>query len=217
MKIIKISLIFLLLSLLISTQGFSQKDELSYILNKLEKEKNRIETGSFDFKQKIVVKSTLEEKLITGSIKFKAPDKLYAEYIQPYRQTIVCNGKKVWFYLPEYNQVSIQSIDRLEELMGMNLGLFFWARNIKDLENYGKEIVEEKSGSYKIKLTPETEDGGEIILVVSKKYWLPVEIEVSDNYTVVSTYLENIIKNPEVDNEIFEFKIPAEAQVFESP
>jgi len=34
---------------------------------------------------------------------------------------------------------------------------------------------------------------------------------------VVSTYLYNIVKNPEVNNEIFEFKIPPEAQVFESP
>jgi len=217
MKIIKISPIVLSLTFLISTQGFSQKDELSYILNKLEKEKNKIETGSFNFKQKILIKSTLEEKLITGSIKFKVPDKLYAEYIQPYRQIIVCDGKKVWFYLPEYNQVSIQSVGRLEELMGMNLGLFFWASRIKGLEDYEKEVVEEKGESYKIKLTPETGDRVEIILVVSKKYWLPVETEVSDSYTVVSTYLDNIVKNPEVNNEIFEFKIPSEAQVFESP
>jgi len=217
MKIIKISPIFLSLTFLVSTQGFSQKDTLSYILNKLEKEKSKIETGSFDFEQKILIKSTLEEKMITGSIKFKAPDKLYAEYIQPYRQVIVCDGKKVWFYLPEYNQVSIQSVARLEELMGMDLGPFFWAGRIKGLEDYEKEMVEEESGSYKIKLTPETEDEVEIILVVSKKYWLPVETEVSDSYTVVSTYLYNIVKNPEVNNEIFEFKIPPEAQVFESP
>jgi len=217
MKIIKISPIFLSLTFLVSTQGFSQKDTLSYILNKLEKEKSKIETGSFDFEQKILIKSTLEEKMITGSIKFKAPDKLYAEYIQPYRQVIVCDGKKVWFYLPEYNQVSIQSVARLEELMGTDLGPFFWAGRIKGLEDYEKEMVEEESGSYKIKLTPETEDEVEIILVVSKKYWLPVETEVSDSYTVVSTYLYNIVKNPEVNNEIFEFKIPPEAQVFESP
>jgi len=217
MKIIKISLIFLSLTFLIPAQGFTQKDKISYILNKLEKETKKIETGSFDFEQKIVIKSTLEEKLVKGSIKFKVPDKLYAEYIQPYPQMIICNGKKTWFYLPEYNQVSIQSVGRLEELMGLNLGFFFWASRIESLENYGKEVVEEKGESYKIKLVPKTEDGVEIILVVSKKYWLPVETEISDNFTVVYTHLENILKNPEVNNDIFEFKIPSDAQVFESP
>lgn len=216
MKITKIGLVFLSLTFLISTQGFSQKETISYILKKLERERKKIETGSFDFQQKILIKATLEEKLITGSIKFKAPDKLYAEYIQPYPQIIVSNGKKVWFYLPEYNQVSIQSVGRLEELMGLNLGLFFWASRIGELENYRKEVVEEGE-NYKIKLVPETGNGVEIILTISKQDWLPVETEVSNSYTVVSTRLENIIKNPEVNNEIFEFKIPAEAQVFESP
>jgi len=217
MKITKIGLVFLSLTFLISSEGFSQKDTISYILKKLERERKKIETGSFDFQQKILIKATLEEKLITGSIRFKVPDKLYAEYIHPYPQIIVCNGKKVWFYLPDYNQVSIQSIGRLEELMGVNLGLFFWASRIGELENYRKEVVEEKSESCKIKLVPETGNGVEIILIISKQDWLPVETEVSDSYTVVSTRLKNIVKNPEVNNEIFEFKIPLEAQVFESP
>jgi len=217
MKITKICLVFLSLTFLISTQSFSQKDTISYILKKLERERKKIKTGSFDFQQKILIKATLEEKLITGSIKFKVPDKLYAEYIQPYSQIIVCNGKKVWFYLPDYNQVSVQSVGRLEELMGVNLGLFFWASRIGELENYRKEVVEEKGESCKIKLVPETGNGVEIILIVSKQGWLPVETEVSDSYTVVSTRLKNIVKNPEINNEIFEFKIPLEAQVFESP
>lgn len=217
MKITKICLVFLSLTFLISTQSFSQKDTISYILKKLERERKKIKTGSFDFQQKILIKATLEEKLITGSIKFKVPDKLYAEYIQPYSQIIVCNGKKVWFYLPDYNQVSVQSVGRLEELMGVNLGLFFWASRIGELENYRKEVVEEKGESCKIKLVPETGNGVEIILIVSKQGWLPVETEVSDSYTVVSTRLKNIVKNPEINNEIFEFKIPPEAQVFESP
>ncbi|MBA7481724.1 Outer-membrane lipoprotein carrier protein [subsurface metagenome] len=216
MKITKIGLVFLSLTFLISTQGFSQKETISYILKKLERERKKIETGSFDFRQKILIRATLEEKLITGSIKFKVPNKLYAEYIQPYPQIIVSNGKKVWFYLPDYNQVSIQSVGRLEELMGLNLGLFFWASRIGELENYRKEVVEEGE-NYKIKLVPETGNGVEIILTISKQDWLPVETEVSDSYTVVSTRLENITKNPEVNNEIFEFKIPLEAQVFESP
>jgi len=217
MKITKIGPVFLSLTFLISTQGFSQKETISHILKKLERERKKIETASFDFQQRILIKATLEEKLITGSIKFKVPDKLYAEYIQPYSQIIVCNGKKVWFYLPDYNQVSVQSIGRLEDLMGVNLGLFFWAGRIGELENYTKEVVEEKSESCKIKLVPETGNGVEIILIVSKQDWVPVETEVNDSYTVVSTRLENIVKNPEVNNEIFEFKIPPEAQVFGSP
>ena len=217
MKITKTSPIFLCLTFLISTPGFSQKDTISYILKKLERERKKIETGSFDFEQKILIKSTFEKKLVKGSIKFKAPNKLYAEYIQPYLQIIVCNGKKAWFYLPEYNQVSIHSVGRLEELMGLNLGLFFWASRIGGLENYTKELVEGKGENYKIKLVSKTQDGVEIILVISKQHWLPVETEISDSFIVVSTYLDNIVKNPEVDDEIFEFKIPSEAQVFESP
>jgi len=217
MKISRVSSIFLSLTFVISSHGFSQKETISYVFDKLENERKSIETGSFDFEQKILIKSTLEEKLITGSVKFKVPDKLYAEYAQPYPQIIVCNGKKVWFYLPEYNQVSIHSVGRLEELMGLNLGLFFWESGIEDLENYIGEGEEEEGENYKIKLVPKTGNGVEITLVVSKKYWLPVETEINDAFTVVSTHLENVVKNPEVDSEIFEFEIPSGAEVFESP
>ena len=217
MKITKIGLLFLSLTFLISIQGFCQKETISHILEKLERERKKIETGSFDFQQRILIKATLEEKLITGSIKFRVPDKIYAEYIKPYSQIIVCNGKKVWFYLPDYNQVSVQSVGRLEELMGVNLGLFFWAGRIGESDNYAGEVVEEERESYKIRLVPEVGDGVEIVLVVSKQDWVPVETEVSDSYTVVSTRLENIVKNPEVNNEIFQFEIPPEAQVFEAP
>jgi len=217
MKITKISSIFLSLTFIICAHGFSQKETVSSILNKLEKERKSIQTGSFDFEQKVLIKATLEEELITGSVKFKVPDKLYAQYVQPYPQIIVCNGKKVWFYLPEYDQVSIQSVGRLEELMGLNLGLFFWASEIGDLEGYTREVVEGKGENYKIKFVPKNENGTEITLVVSKKYWLPVGTEVSDSFTVVSTFLKNVVKNPEVNNDIFEFEIPSEAQVFESP
>ncbi len=217
MKITRISSIFLSLTFVISSHGVSQNETISYVFDKLENERKNIETGSFDFEQKILVKSTLEEKLITGSVKFKVPDKLYAEYVQPYPQIIVCNGKKVWFYLPEYNQVSIQSVGRLEELMGLNLGLFFWASRIEDLENYTGEGEEGEGENYKIKLVPKTGNGVEITLVVSKKYWLPVETEINDAFTVISTHLENVVKNPEVNSEIFEFEIPSGAEVFESP
>lgn len=217
MKLSKLSSIFFSLTFIICAHAFSQKDTISSILDKLEKERKSIQTGSFDFEQKILIRSTLEEKLTTGSVKFKAPDKLYAEYVQPYPQIIVCNGKKVWFYLPEYNQVSVQSVGRLEDLMGINLGLFFWAGRIGDSENYTSEVVEGEGENYKIRFVPKNENGVEIILVVSKKHWVPVETEVSDSFTVVSTYLENVVKNPEVDSEIFEFKIPSGAQVFESP
>ncbi len=217
MKITKIGLLFLSLTFLFSLRGFSQKETISHILDKLERERKKIETGSFDFQQKILIRATLEEKLITGSIKFRVPDKLYAKYIKPYSQVIVCNGKKVWFYLPDYNQVSVQSVGKLEELMGVNLGLFFWAGRMGESDNYAGEVVEEERENYKIRLVPEAGDGVEIVLVVSKRDWVPVETEVSNSYTVVSTRLENIVKNPEVDNEIFQFEIPPEAQVFEAP
>jgi len=214
---IKVIPFSLSLTFLIFLSGFSQEDTISHILNRLGEETRKLETGSFNFEQKILIKSTLEEKLVTGSIKFRAPDKLYAEYVQPYRQVIICNGKKVWFYLPEYNQVSIESVDRLEDLMGLNLSLFFWANRIEELEDYEKELVEGTEEYYKIRLVPKKENGQEIVLVVSKKFWLPIETEVSDSYTLVSTSLGDVVKNPELDNEIFEFEVPAEAQVFESP
>jgi len=217
MKIVRMGLIFLLVTFAISMQGSSEDERLSYILNRLKSEGKKIETGSFDFKQKILVKSTSEEKLVRGSIRFKAPDKLYAEYVEPYPQIIVCNGEKVWFYLPDYNQVSIESSEKLQELMGINLDFFLWIMEIEDLENCEKEILEETDGECKIRLVHESRNEGEIILTISKEYWVPVEIESNDSYTVVSTHITNIVKNDRVKDEFFEFEIPQEAQVFESP
>lgn len=64
------------------------------------------------FSQTVTDRNGRKLQTSTGTLSFARPGMFRWEYEKPYPQTVVGDGKKVWFYDPDLEQVTIQRMDQ---------------------------------------------------------------------------------------------------------
>lgn len=69
-----------------------------------------LKTLSADFVQVVQDKAGQVTDRATGTLKLSRPDRFRWDYAQPYVQTIVADGKKLWLYDPDLQQVTVRSL-----------------------------------------------------------------------------------------------------------
>ncbi len=95
--------------LLLDNQGFAQPE--TEVLSQLEDFLDDIETMTADVTQLIIESDggVLEESVI--SMKLKRPDGFYWETVDPFPELIVTDGRTLWNYQPDLEQVVVESWD----------------------------------------------------------------------------------------------------------
>jgi outer membrane lipoprotein carrier protein len=71
-----------------------------------------VKTGKAAFTQTVTSPDGAKKKSSSGSFEFARPNRFRFAYTQPYVQTIVADGQKVWVHDPDLNQVSSRKIDQ---------------------------------------------------------------------------------------------------------
>jgi outer membrane lipoprotein carrier protein len=51
-------------------------------------------------------------KVSSGRFEFARPDRFRFDYLKPYPQAIVSDGRKVWMHDPDLNQVTVRAVDQ---------------------------------------------------------------------------------------------------------
>ena len=69
-----------------------------------------LKTLSADFVQVVQDKRGQVTDRATGTLKLSRPDRFRWDYAQPYVQTIVADGKKLWPYDPDLQQVTVRPL-----------------------------------------------------------------------------------------------------------
>lgn len=69
-----------------------------------------LKTLSADFVQVVQDKGGQVTDRATGTLTLSRPDRFRWEYKQPYVQTIVADGRKLWLYDPDLQQVTVRSL-----------------------------------------------------------------------------------------------------------
>ena len=69
-------------------------------------------TLSADFVQVVQDKRGQVTDRATGTLKLSRPDRFRWDYAQPYVQTIVADGRKLWLYDPDLGQVTVRSLEQ---------------------------------------------------------------------------------------------------------
>ncbi len=100
----KIMTLFVLM-LFVST-SYAESSNGNY-LNHFLKNTQKLEAK---FKQTLIDDQGIELESSTGVVFFSRPDKFRWDYQHPYIQTIVTNGKLLWFYDEDIEQVTIQDV-----------------------------------------------------------------------------------------------------------
>ena len=189
---ILLTISFFLVSLQLSAS------ELTNYLNNLHTFKANFIQSVFDANNQVKQKSS-------GVIIVSSPDKFYLEYNEPYKLIYVADGKKLWSYDEDLEQVVVKDQGNiLINTPAMLLG------NPKDLtKSYSIEKVGVVDGFLWFELTPKQENNNFETVGLAFNDNKLVAMEMKDNFGQVTRLLfESVIKNPGLTKNQFKFIPP---------
>ncbi|HAM39474.1 MAG TPA: hypothetical protein DCP53_08805 [Elusimicrobia bacterium] len=190
------------------------------VLRKMEKADSELTDLSFSLIQEVFITITQEKSSITGNAVFKKPDLFKIEYAKPEKQIIVCDGKKIFFYQKEFNQVMIEDWKSLSDKGNFPKGIYDFSSTIADLrKKYDISLIKDEGKNYIISLVLKEKQMQNMVinLWVSKENYLIEKTEIKTD-TVVSTVSMSDIKiNKGIKDSVFKFKIPKGASIITSP
>ncbi len=104
MHVLRLSVLLLASS---STSAQSAQQQLNQFAEGLQ-------TASTTFQQSVSGPNGEKIQVLQGQLWMKTPDRFHWQYRKP-AQTIVADGKKIWIYEPDLNQVTVKSQDALNQ------------------------------------------------------------------------------------------------------
>ncbi|MDD5687674.1 MAG: outer membrane lipoprotein carrier protein LolA [Elusimicrobia bacterium] len=216
-----LSIIFVLLT---TNTYFLLAENIDDILKRMEEADSKIADLSFSFKQEILVTITLEKSNILGEAVFKKPDLFKIEHKEPEKQVVISDGKKIYFYQKEFNQVMIDDWKSLSQKGSFPKGIFNFTSTIPDLrKNYNISLIEngtEPVAKYYVillELKEKQPQSTKIRLWVSKESYLAEKTEIKTETITSTVVISGIKTNKGIKDSFFRFKIPKGVQIITSP
>jgi outer membrane lipoprotein carrier protein len=168
-----------------------------------------------DFRQETQVK-TLDRSLKTsGKVTFKRPGKMLWRYDAPKDQFVLADGKHLYFYQPEQNQIiksPLKNAFRSDIPLSFLLGL----GNLK--KDFSATLKGAEGDHYVLSLEPNGDAGGygDIQMAVSKNNADIIWVSVRDGAGNLTTLrFANMRKGVGVKDSLFQLRIPDGADVVE--
>ena len=149
-----------------------------------------------------------------GTFSLQRPGKFRWNYEKPHHQEIVSSGGKVWFFDRDLEQVTVK---KLNKAIGSTPALLLTG-DIPLETNFKIEAQSDEEGIALIKLIPKSEEGGFQYIQIGLENNVLVGMELSDNFgQLTRIYFDQLKTGVELNPEIFTFKAPPGADVFDDP
>ena len=189
--------ILLIITFVLLSSALNASELTNYLSN--------LHTFQADFIQSVFAANNKEKQKSKGLIIVKSPDNFYLEYNDPYKLVYVADGKKLWSYDEDLEQVVVKEQGNiLINTPAMLLG------NPKDLtRSYSIEKTGVTEGWLWFELTPKKDNTNFETVGLAFKGDELVAMEMQDNFGQ-TTRLEfnNVIKNPKLASNQFNFVAP---------
>ncbi|MES2889351.1 MAG: outer membrane lipoprotein chaperone LolA [Pseudomonadota bacterium] len=168
-----------------------------------------VQTGRAQFSQVVTSQDGAKKKTSIGHFEFARPNRFRFVYTKPFEQVIVADGKKVWMFDPDLNQVSTRS---LGDALGATPAALL-AGNALD-KDFDLAALPAKDGLDWVKATPKAKEGNFQSLSVGFRGKDLAALEIVDSFGQRSL-LSFTDWRPAVvwPAEHFQFKVPAGADV----
>lgn len=195
----------------------------SEILRAVQQRYQAMQTLQADFMQTAThrnIMGQMETQALQGKLFIKKPGKLRWDYQTPSKRTYVSDGKTLWIYTPEENQVVKNHWDpsamALQFLLGRgNIERDFQARSLTADEKKTFKITE---GTWFF-LTPTTKAEGQItalVVRIDETAQLISEVWMVDALGSQTHWnFQRLRVNQALADSLFQFKIPKGAEVVE--
>ena len=181
------------------------------IIKKVKQNYEQIQSLKADFEQEYVWQLVGETEKLQGTLYLKSGNKYR---IETESQIVVTDGESVWTFAKSTDQVIIDLLDNSEE-NALPKDLLFKYSEDYNPNLVGEEEIDEKK-TYVLDLVPKDEEAfvKAMKIWVDADSWLTVKIQQTDINDNVNTYqLKNVQQNIPLEDTLFDFKIPPEADV----
>lgn len=193
----------------------AETDAAGAIVDSLQKNYDATTDFIADFRQETEVKNLNRTLKATGKLSFKRPGKMLWLYEEPKGQFVLADGKHLYFFQPEQNQViksPLKNAFRGDIPLSFLLGL----GNLK--KDFNATLKGSEENQHVLRLEPKGEAGGysEILVGVSKSssdiVWVSVR-DAANNLTTLR--FSNMRKGVGIKDSLFQVQIPKGADIVE--
>ncbi|GAB6069799.1 outer membrane lipoprotein chaperone LolA [Thiomicrorhabdus hydrogeniphila] len=174
---------------------------------------NQLQTFNADFVQTQPDEELFETNQSTGHFELNRPGKLTWEYFQPEQQKIVVDGRNLWVYDQDLDQVTVRPINDIKAEIPLSWLLY------RDPIQDKFTIIEsgDKSGLQWFNLTPKAPTYFQSMDVGMKDGEM-IEVKMYQSPTnVTNVKFKNIQSNQVIPYKNFEFKMPEGADLVGTP
>jgi outer membrane lipoprotein carrier protein len=194
---------FFVLSLLAAASFANSANTLNQMLSKFN-------SLSANFTQRILGEKGQVLQTSTGKLSILRPGKFYWKTSVPLEQTILTNGKTLWVYEPDLEQVTVKALGTSLDKTPL---LILTKRNT-DLQ---KDFTIKVLGDSRYQLTPKTAQSGFKQVTLQFKNGVISELDLINALNRKTLILFNNVKlNPRISDKQFNFKIPKGVDVVKS-
>lgn len=199
----------LLISLCLTTAAFAEAPPIAQLKSFLHASAGL----SADFKQVSFDKAGRAGQTSTGKFYLSRPGKFRWNYLKPFTQEIVSNGGKVWFYDADLEQVTVKKLD---DSLGSTPALLLTGQ-VDIEEKFKLDDQGQDDGMNWVRLSPKNDESGFKYILIGMENGQLGGMELSDNFgQLTRIYFTNIQVNPNLNSDLFNFKAPKGADVFEN-
>lgn len=172
----------------------------------------RSTTLQADFNQVQIKENGQTGAEASGVFYLRRPGKFRWDYRKPYRQEIISNTGKVWFYDVDLEQVTSK---RLNQAIGSTPALLL-SGEIELENNFTLEQQGESEGLYWIRLVPKSEESGFKYVTIGLDGDTLAGMELSDNFgQLTRIYFSHVATGVRLAGDLFDFKPPTGVDIFE--
>ena len=181
------------------------------VVNRIQKEHELIRDMSGRFVQKSYIKDLEQTMEFKGTFFLKKPEKMMWEYAEPRDEKVVIKEKETFIYKKSQNQV-IRTKFSEESYSQVPIAMLESFDNIRNDFNIS---MPEKNA---LQLIPKKKIGHiKSVIMETSKHGFPIQMfTILDTYgNIIMIELKDIKTNPGLKDELFDFKIPHGAEVFD--
>jgi len=186
-------------------------------LDSLETFVKTVKSGRADFTQTVTAPAREGQpgrtKTSAGTFEFQRPGKFKFDYQKPFAQSIVADGRTLWLYDADLNQVTQRP--QAQALGSTPAALIAAAPDLKALQaDFTLESASDRDGLQWVKATPKNKDGQLQSVQVGFQGDALAALEILDSFGQRSVLkFSKVEVNPSLPASVFDFKPPAGADV----
>lgn len=186
--------------------------EAERVITELQKRYESIDSLEAAFTQEVVSKHTKSAERYEGTVYLKKPGKMKWVFAKPTRDVIASNGKTMWIYQSDLNQVFETEVGKASS----NLAIDFLSGLGSVKKDFELTKAEDKGPAFSLRLVPRSPQPNmmRLTIEVDKETWFAVRAIIEDSFanTTRLTFRDIKTGDPKKDS-FFEYTPPKGAKV----